>query len=121
MLSLVVHGERLFSGCYDSTIKVWSTITWTHERTLEGHKYVVYSSVAHETCFSADPTMMIKVRNTDTWACDRDLEGYCSVQSQLVQGGELLSGSGDSSTIVRGRGDKRRCGGINGAAAAPCE
>jgi hypothetical protein len=47
---------------------------------------------------------MIKVRNTDTWVCDRDLEGYCSVQSLPVQGGELFSGSGDSSAIAWGGG-----------------
>jgi WD40 repeat protein len=45
--SLVLHGDKVFSGSYDSTIKVWSTITWTHERTLEGHDESVYSSVVH--------------------------------------------------------------------------
>jgi WD40 repeat protein len=57
VFSLAMHGDKLFSGSYDCTIKVWSTITWAHERTLEGHKYVVYSSVVHETSFSAAQAM----------------------------------------------------------------
>jgi WD40 repeat protein len=39
--SLVVHDDKLISGSYDSTIKVWNTNTWVCERTLEGHYRLV--------------------------------------------------------------------------------
>jgi WD40 repeat protein len=44
---LVVHGDKLISGSGDRTIKVWSTDTWTCERTLEGHTSAVFSMVVH--------------------------------------------------------------------------
>jgi WD40 repeat protein len=42
-----MHGDKLISGSDDWTIKVWSTDTWTCERTLEGHDGKVYSLVVH--------------------------------------------------------------------------
>jgi WD40 repeat protein len=38
---LVVHGNKLLSGSFDSTI------TWACERTLEGHTQAVTSLVVH--------------------------------------------------------------------------
>jgi WD40 repeat protein len=39
--ALVVHGNKLLSGSFDSTI------TWACERTLEGHTKAVTSLVVH--------------------------------------------------------------------------
>jgi WD40 repeat protein len=42
-----MHGERLISGCGDGRIMVWSTDTWTCERTLEDHKGAVNCLLIH--------------------------------------------------------------------------
>jgi WD40 repeat protein len=47
MLSLLVHGDKLISGCSDRTIKVWNADTWACERTLEGHTGAVVSLAVH--------------------------------------------------------------------------
>jgi F-box/WD-40 domain protein 7 len=35
--AVVNHGDKLIKGSDDNKIKVWSTDTWTCERTLVGH------------------------------------------------------------------------------------
>jgi WD40 repeat protein len=42
-----MHGDKLISGHGYYTIKVWSTDTWTCERTLESHADAVKSLVVH--------------------------------------------------------------------------
>jgi WD40 repeat protein len=63
---LVVHGDKLISGSYDNKIKVWSTDTWTCERTLEGHgDDSVYSLVVHgDKLLSGGYDQTVKV-----WGC----------------------------------------------------
>jgi WD40 repeat protein len=43
----VMHGDKLLSGSCDNTINVWSTDTWTCERTLEAHDGDVECMVIH--------------------------------------------------------------------------
>jgi WD40 repeat protein len=74
---LVVHGDKLISGSANTTIKVWSTDTWTCERTLEGHNGGVYSFVVYgDKLISGSGDKTIKVWSTDTWTCERTLEGH---------------------------------------------
>jgi hypothetical protein len=104
--SLVVHGDKLFSGGENSTddimIKVWSTVTWTHERTLEGHDDAVMSWTAHgDKLISGSHDQTIKVWSTDTWACEHTLEGHDGpVMSLVMYGDKLISGSDDSTIKV---------------------
>jgi E3 ubiquitin-protein ligase TRAF7 len=42
-----VHVDKLISGSADGMIKVWSTDTWTCERTLDAHNGTVFSLVMH--------------------------------------------------------------------------
>jgi WD40 repeat protein len=102
VMSLVVHGDKLISGSMDSTIKVWSTDTWTCERTLEGHTNAVMSLVMHgDKLISGSTDKTIKIWNTDTWTCERTLEGHgATVPSLVMHGDKLISGSGDGSIKV---------------------
>jgi WD40 repeat protein len=47
VFSLPVHGDKLTSGSEDCTIKVWSSDTWTCERTIEGHDAALNSLLMH--------------------------------------------------------------------------
>jgi WD40 repeat protein len=59
---LVVHGDKLISGSWDHTIKVWNTDTWACERTLEGHTDCVRALVVHgDKLISGSSDCMIKV------------------------------------------------------------
>jgi WD40 repeat protein len=74
-----MHGDKLISGSGDNTIKVWSTDTWTCERTLEGHDGEVSSLLVHgDKLISSSSDDTIKVWSTDTWACERTIEGHGS-------------------------------------------
>jgi hypothetical protein len=94
--ALMVHDDKLISGSYDNTIKVWNTDTWACERTLEGHTGFVLSFVMHGIkLISGSYDSKIKVWSTDTWTCERTLEGHDSeVYSLVVHGDKLLSGYG---------------------------
>jgi hypothetical protein len=90
------------------TIKVWSTDTWTCERTLEGHTGNVVCGVVHgDKLISGSNDKTIKVWSTDTWACERTLESHITgdnpaVTCLLIHGDKLISGSSDAMTKVWG-------------------
>jgi WD40 repeat protein len=70
-------GQRLASGSYDKTVKVWDTATGACIQTLEGHGESVYS-----VAFSADSQRLasgsrdktVKVWDAATGACVQTLE-----------------------------------------------
>jgi hypothetical protein len=98
---LVAHRDKLLSGSFDNTIKVWNTDTWTCEHTLEGHVNPVFCLVMHGDKLISGSNGTIKVWSTDTWACERTLEGHGSaVFCLVVHGDKLISGSGDSTIKV---------------------
>jgi WD40 repeat protein len=94
---LVMHGDKVISGSHDTTIKVWSTDTWTCERTLEGHNDRVNSLVVHgDKLISVSDDYTIKVWNTETWVCERTLEDHDEpVECLVIHGDKLISGSYD--------------------------
>jgi hypothetical protein len=98
---IVVQGDKLISSSYDSTIKVWSTNTWTCERTLEGH-YGGYSLVVHgDTLISGSADHTINVWSTDTWTCERTLKGHTnSVFALAIHDDKLISGSWDKTIKI---------------------
>jgi F-box/WD-40 domain protein 7 len=100
--SMVMQHDKLISGSYDNTIKVWSTDTWACERTLEGHDDYVRSLVVHgDKLFSGSDDRTIKVWSMDTWACERTLEGHDHfVTSLVLHGDKLISGSDDCTIKV---------------------
>ena len=63
VLSLAVAGNRLFSGSYDYSIRVWSLDSFQRERTLTGHTDAVRALVvAGGKLFSASYDGTLKVR-----------------------------------------------------------
>jgi hypothetical protein len=96
--ALVMHDDKLISCSVDSTIKVWSTDTWTCERTLDEDSNVT-SLMVHGDKLISGSYGSIKVWSTDTWTCERTLEGHTdSVGSLVMHGDKLISGC-DGSTI----------------------
>lgn len=62
VLSLAVAGNRLFSGSYDYSIRVWSLDSLTREKTLAGHTDAVRALVvAGDKLFSASYDGTLKV------------------------------------------------------------
>lgn len=63
VLSLAVAGNRLFSGSYDYSIRVWNLSTLQREKTLTGHTDAVRAlTVAGGKVFSASYDGTLKVR-----------------------------------------------------------
>lgn len=63
VLSLAVAGNRLFSGSYDYSIRVWNLDTLQREKTLTGHTDAVRAlTVAGGKVFSASYDGTLKVR-----------------------------------------------------------
>lgn len=62
VLSLAIAGDKLFSGSYDYTVKVWNLDTLTRMKTLEGHTDAVRAlSVADERLFSGSYDSTVRV------------------------------------------------------------
>lgn len=62
MLSLAIAGDKLFSGSYDYTVKVWNLDTLTRMKTLEGHTDAVRAlSVADGRLFSGSYDSTVRV------------------------------------------------------------
>ena len=45
---LTFHENKLYSGSYDRTIRIWNTETYEEIATLEGHTEAVYCLTLHE-------------------------------------------------------------------------
>jgi len=62
VLSLAVAGNRLFTGSYDYSIRVWNLDTLQREKTLTGHTDAVRAlAVAGNKVFSASYDGSLKV------------------------------------------------------------
>jgi F-box/WD-40 domain protein 7 len=70
VLSLAVAGNRLFSGSYDYSIRVWNLDTLQREKTLTGHTDAVRAlAVAGGRVFSAsyDGSLRVSQERTVTY------------------------------------------------------
>ena len=68
VLSLAVCGNRLFSGSYDYSIRVWNLATLQREKTLTGHADAVRAlAVAGNKVFSASYDGTVKVGLDGCW------------------------------------------------------
>ncbi|CAG9950917.1 unnamed protein product [Clonostachys rosea f. rosea IK726] len=99
-------GQKLASGSWDETVRIWDTVTGSCMQVLYGHKDEV-TSVA----FSADSQRLatgsrngsIKVWDAATGRCIQTLEGHdkavCSV-AFLAKGWQIISGSYDATVKI---------------------
>nr|XP_006823995.1 PREDICTED: E3 ubiquitin-protein ligase TRAF7-like [Saccoglossus kowalevskii] len=93
---LCVHGDLLFSGSSDKTIKVWDTCTtYTCQKTMDGHTGIVLSLCVHGTkLFSGSADCAIKVWSIDTFAFLGELKAHDNPVCTLVAANNMLfSGS----------------------------
>ena len=82
VLSLAVAGDKLFSGSYDYTIRVWSLDSLQRVKTLTGHTDAVRTlAVAGNKLFSGSYDGTVKVCNDwGIWLCRTLCQGisvYC--------------------------------------------
>ncbi|KAK7426210.1 hypothetical protein QQZ08_007239 [Neonectria magnoliae] len=99
-------GQRLASGSYDGTVKIWDIATGACIQTLEGHSGLVNSVV-----FSADGQRLasgsgdetVKIWDAATGACVQTLKGHGDLVNSVVfsaDGQHLVSGSDDKTVKI---------------------
>ena len=85
-------GDKLISGSDDKTIKIWSTTSWTCERTLTEHTGSVFALALHEgKLLSGSDDKSVKIWDLTTWACERTLQFSDYVCSLKVLCGDELA------------------------------
>jgi len=97
--ALAVFEDKLISGSWDTTIKVWNPETWTCERTLSDHCGTIRVLF---TCkgkvISGSDDNMIKVWNPESWTLVRTLTDHTNAVNALAYCKErMVSGSDDGS------------------------
>ncbi|KAI9331439.1 WD40-repeat-containing domain protein [Zopfochytrium polystomum] len=105
--SVAVHGEIMFSGAYDGTVKVFNSETGRLIKSVKGHNLTVWAVAIHaesETLFSAGSDGAIKSWSINL-ASMMDLKASSDLHSRkvysLVVNGDLLySGSSDGNVKV---------------------
>jgi WD40 repeat protein len=84
---MAMHGEKLLSGAWDSTIKVWNTETWTCEHTINADHHClaldkinddpVHSLLMYgDKLISSSNDGTVQVWNTETWTRETSINGY---------------------------------------------
>eukprot|EP01147_Barroeca_monosierra_P007295 gene7295-495_t len=93
---LAAHGDLLFSGSSDETVKVWDTASnFSCKRTLSDHRGMIHCLVVHgHKLFSGSSDKTIKVWNIDSFELMDTISGHDQPVCTLgVAGDILLSGS----------------------------
>ncbi|KAK3957075.1 hypothetical protein QBC32DRAFT_1799 [Pseudoneurospora amorphoporcata] len=99
-------GQRLASGSYDNTIKIWDPASGSCLQTLEGHRYSVRSvafSPDGQRLASGSDDNTIKIWDPASGSCLQTLEGHRdSVRSVAFSpdGQRLASGSDDNTIKI---------------------
>ena len=101
--TLAIGGEKLVVGLNTGNIEVWDTMTWTRDRTLQGHRDYVRDFAVHEGKLVSGPQdRTIKVWDpASDWACERTLSAFPhKVFCLAVHGDSVFAGmAGDGKTI----------------------
>ncbi|THH20907.1 hypothetical protein EW146_g562 [Bondarzewia mesenterica] len=102
--ALAARGRTLVSGSYDSTVRVWDTITGECKWVLVGHTQKVYSvvldSVRNLAC-SGSMDSTVRVWNLQTGECQHTLMGHASLVGLLgLSPSHLVSAAADSTLRV---------------------
>eukprot|EP01063_Lacrimia_lanifica_P022041 TRINITY_DN29750_c0_g1_i1.p1 TRINITY_DN29750_c0_g1~~TRINITY_DN29750_c0_g1_i1.p1 ORF type:complete len:1125 (+),score=449.73 TRINITY_DN29750_c0_g1_i1:96-3470(+) len=96
------YGTGLFSGSDDRTIKQWNTNTGKCVVTFRGHKSPVNCMVASDRYLYSGSKCVIKVWSLTTRKCLHQIDAHSDAiwSLKLTIGGELISGSSDSTIKV---------------------
>ncbi|PNY29309.1 Cell division control protein 4 [Tolypocladium capitatum] len=102
--AISAHGDRLVSGSYDSTVRVWRISTGEAVHILRGHAQKVYSVVLdHERnrCISGSMDSHVKIWDLATGACLHTLEGHSLLVGLLdLRDDRLVSAAADSTLRI---------------------
>jgi WD40 repeat protein len=100
--SLVVDGDRIISGSYDNTIKIWDKTTGNCVQTLQGHTRVIESLVVDgDRIISGSYDKTIKIWDKTTGNCLQTLQGHINaIQCLVVDGDMIISGSYDKTIKI---------------------
>lgn len=92
----------MFSGSYDTSVRVWNVSTLTCKATLQGHGGAVRALVSSPSrVFSGSDDFTIKVWDTETLRCVKTLEGHEDNVRVLAVGEKyMFSGSWDKTIRV---------------------
>jgi len=95
--ALTVFEDKLISGSWDTTIKVWDPESWTCERTLSDHSGTIrVLFTCKNKVLSGSDDNMIKVWNPESWTLVRTLTDHTdAVNTMAYCKGRLVSGSDD--------------------------
>ncbi|WPJ66488.1 hypothetical protein SMAC4_14051 [Sordaria macrospora] len=99
-------GQRLASGSYDETIKIWDPASGSCLQTLEGHRSYVASvafSPDGQRLASGSGDNTIKIWDPASGSCLQTLEGHRSYVASVAfspDGQRLASGSGDNTIKI---------------------
>lgn len=92
----------MFSGSYDTSVRVWNVSTLTCKAALQGHGGAVRALVSSPSrVFSGSDDFTIKVWDTETLRCVKTLEGHEDNVRVLAVGEKyMFSGSWDKTIRV---------------------
>ncbi|CAM9192667.1 unnamed protein product [Phaeothamnion confervicola] len=108
--ALTMVNSRLVSGSWDTTIKVWSTKTWSCERTLSDHTGTIRCfAVCAGKLISGSDDCSIKVWNPENWTLVRTLADHSNVVNAVIQCRDRLVSGGDDGTIKLWNTDTWQC------------
>ena len=99
---LTLHENKLYSGSFDKTIRIWNTETLEEIATLRGHTDTVICLTLRENkLYSGSGDKTIRIWNTETHEEIATLRGHtCWVICLTICENKLYSGGAD--TTIRG-------------------
>ncbi len=95
---VMLNENKLASGSWDETIKIWDLPSGECEMTLKGHSHEIYALIFVEgKLISGSFDKTIKIWDPSTGECERTLKGHNNSVNSLVMpdDGRLVSGSRD--------------------------
>jgi WD40 repeat protein len=96
--ALESHGNFIFSGSFDGTIRVWDRVTLSCSKILTGHQGGVCTmAVCCGRLVSGSSD--IRVWNLDTWTLERVLKGHNGGVNELAVADNKLLGGFDDALI----------------------